>query len=393
MPGAFSMTSVSGRGSIPLAHVLGIRIGVDISWFVVLFLVIWSLSGSYDEVLAGSNTSAFLLATASALLFFGSVLLHELGHAVVARRNGIPIEGIDLWLFGGLARMRGDSPSAGVEFRMAAAGPLVTFVIAVACTALGVAVVGRDEFEDALLLRDGATVSAAAVVLAWLAEVNVLLLIFNLIPGFPLDGGRIVRAIAWWRTGDRVKATRIAAALGRGFAWALIALGLMAFLAGSLITGLWFGFIGFFLNQAAKGAEVQTVIASRLEGLRVSDVMDDEPVAIPEELTLDRAENEFFLRYGWAWFPVVDADGGLVGVLSQTRLAETPEDERPDRRVRDVLEREQPTVGLDDPLESLLGAEGLQKLGALLAVDAEGRLKGVVTADMVRRALRPTPAV
>ena len=387
---------MAGRGSIPLAHVLGIRIGVDVSWFIVLFLVIWSLSGSYDQVLDGSNTEAFVLATASALLFFGSVVLHELGHAVVARRNGIPIEGIDLWLFGGLARMRGDSPSAGVEFRMAAAGPLVTFVIAVACTGAGLALVGREEFESALLLEDGASVGAAAVVLAWLAEVNVLLLLFNLIPGFPLDGGRIVRAIAWWRTGDRVKATRIAAALGRGFAWALIALGLMALLAGSLIGGLWLAFIGFFLNQAAKGAEVQTLLAARLEGLRVSDVMDDEPVAIPGELPLDRAEEEFFFRYGWSWFPVVDDAGGLIGVLSRTSLEAVPEGERGARTAREAMGADEATtarVGLDDPLESLLGAEGLQLLGALLAVDAEGRLRGIVTADMMRRALRPTPAV
>lgn len=384
------------RGSIPLARVLGIRIGVDISWFIVLFLVIWSLSGAYEDVLDGSNTEAFTLATVSALLFFGSVLLHELGHAVVARRNGIAIEGIDLWLFGGLARMRGDSPSAGVEFRMAAAGPLVTFVIAIACIAAGLGFVGRQEFEDALLLKEDATVSALAVVLSWLAEVNILLLLFNLIPGFPLDGGRIVRAIAWWRTGDRLKATRIAAALGRGFAWALIALGIMAVLAGDLISGLWLGFIGFFLNQAAQGAEVQTVIASRLEGLRVADVMDDDPVAIPEELTLDRVESEFFLRYGWQWFPVVNAAGGLVGVLTRSALDEVDETDRRLRPASDTMAADQATtarVGIDEPLESLLGSEGLQRLGALLAVDGEGRLKGVVTADMVRRALRPTPAV
>jgi Zn-dependent protease len=374
--------------------VLGIRIGVDPSWFIVLFLVIWSLSGAYDEVLPGSNTSAFLLATASALLFFASVLLHELGHAVVARRNGIPIEGIDLWLFGGLARMRGDSPSAGVEFRMAIAGPLVTLLIAVACTSVGVAIAGREEFENAMLLREDAKVGAPALVLSWLAMVNMLLLVFNLIPGFPLDGGRIVRAIAWWRTGDRVKATRIAAALGRGFAWALIALGVLALVSGDLIGGLWLGFIGFFLNQAAKGAEVQTVIASRLEGLRVSDVMDDEPVAIPADLTLDRAENEFFLRYGWAWFPVVDGAGSLVGVLTKTALDQVAVAERPDRAVREVMGADHAAsarVGLDEPLETLLGAEGLQSLGAVLAVDGDGRLKGILTADMLRRALRPSP--
>ena len=382
---------MSGRGSIPLARVFGVQLGVDPSWFIVLFLTIWWLSTGYDEALAGGNTEAFALATLSALLFFGSVLLHELGHAVVAIRNGVPILGIDLWLFGGVAKMKREPPTAGAEFRIAVAGPLVTLAIAAVCFGVGSLVFGMGELGDAA--EAGTDPNPIAVMLGWLTFINVVLLVFNLIPGFPLDGGRIVRAIAWWRTGDRLRATRIAAALGRGFAFALIGLGIVWMLSGDLLGGLWTAFIGFFLNQAAKGAELQTTIATRLEGLRVADVMDDEPVAVQADLPLDRAENEFFLRYGWQWFPVVDERGALVGVLNRARLEETPEAERPDRRAKDLMEPDQPTVGLDEPLDSLLGAEGLHQLGALLAVDAEGRLKGVLTADMLRRALRPTPAV
>jgi len=384
---------VSQRGSIPLARVFGVQLGVDPSWFIVLFLTIWWLSTGYDEALSGGNTEAFILATVSALFFFGSVLLHELGHAVVAIRNGVPIIGIDLWLFGGVAKMRGEPPSAGAEFRIAVAGPLVTLAIAAVSFGVGSLLFGMGELGDAR--EAGTDPNPIAVMLGWLTFINVVLLLFNLIPGFPLDGGRIVRAIAWWRTGDRLQATRIAAALGRGFAFALIGLGFVWLLTGDLLGGLWTVFIGFFLNQAAKGAELQTAIASRLEGLRVSDVMDDEPVALPGELTLDRAENEYFWRYGWEWFPVVDPGGALVGVLDRKALDAVPEGERPAKTVREVMAADDATtaqVGLDDPLESLLGAEGLQRLGALLAVDGDGRLRGIVTADMVRRALRPNPA-
>src|SRR3954452_23162658 len=314
------MESIGRRGSIPLARVMGIRIGVDPSWFVVLFLVIWSLSGAYKDALSGSDNLAFTLATASALAFFASVVLHELGHAWVARRNGVEILGIDLWLFGGMAKLKGDSPSAGAEFRIAAAGPLVTAVIAAACFGTASLLADSNEVADAILLRPHADVRPGIVVLGWLTLVNVALLVFNLIPGFPLDGGRIVRAIAWWRTGDRLRATRIAAALGRGFAYAIAGLGIVVLAGGDAISGIWLLFIGYFLSQAAKGAEVQTAIASRLEGLKVADVMDKEPVTVPARMKLDQAQDEFFMRYGWPWFPVVDQPGHFLGVLTQGKI-------------------------------------------------------------------------
>jgi len=185
---------VFGGGSIQLARVFGIRIGVDYSWFLILFLIIWSLSGYYEDVAPGSN--AFLLALVSALLFFLSILLHELGHAVVAIRNGIPILGIDLWLFGGVAKLGKDTDSPGVEFRVAVAGPAVTLVIAAVCFALAM---GASSADDALQssVFDEEFSGATTAVLGYLTSINVLLLLFNLIPAFPLDGGRIARAIAW----------------------------------------------------------------------------------------------------------------------------------------------------------------------------------------------------
>jgi Zn-dependent protease len=378
-----------GGGSIQLARVFGIRIGVDVSWFIVLFLIIFSLTDYYRDVGAGSD--AFLLATVSALLFFLSILLHELGHAVVAIRNGIPITGIDLWLFGGVAKLERDTDSPGVEFRVAIAGPLVTLGIAVVCFALGALISSPDEALDGAVY-DESVGSQATAVLGYLMSINVLVLLFNLIPAFPLDGGRIARAIAWRITGDRNRATRFAAVLGRGFGWIMIAAGLAWLLQGNALGGIWLAFIGFFLAQAARSAQAQAAFAGRIEHLRVGDVMDAEPVAIPADLPLDRAESEYFLRYGWPWFPVVDPAGRLIGVVSREAVSSVPELERAARPIESVMARDDGRsglrVGVEDPLESLLGRESLGRLGAVMAVDRDGVLRGIVTVDRVRRALR-----
>jgi Zn-dependent protease len=378
-----------GGGSIQLARVFGIRIGVDWSWFIVLFLIIWNLSGYYDDV---TRSNAFALAVISALLFFLSILLHELGHAWVAIRNGIAIEGIDLWMFGGVAKLSKDSDSPGVEFRIAAAGPLVTLVIALVCFALGSAISSGTDALDSLQFNQNAT-GATTAVLGYLVSINLLLLVFNLIPAFPLDGGRIARAIAWRLTGDRNRATRFAARLGRGGGYLMIAGGVAVWwFTDDFVGGIWLAFIGWFLAGAARSAEAQADFAGRIEHIRVADVMDAEPVAIPDSASLAEAEHDFFLRYGWAWFPVTDSSDRLVGVVSREAVESVPADLRAGQRVAAVMARDDGSSGLrvllDEPLESLLGQEGLTRLGAIMAVDGEGVLRGVVTIDAVRRALQ-----
>ena len=376
-------STVFGGGSIQLARVFGIRIGVHPSWLVVLFLIIWSLSDYFGD---------FALAVVSAFLFFLSILLHELGHAVVAIRNGIPIAGIDLWLFGGVAKMERDTDTPGVEFKVAVAGPLVTLVIAALCFGIGSLIANADDVF-ATTSFDNAAADDAVAVLGWLAFVNFWLLVFNLIPGFPLDGGRIARAIAWWRTGDRNRATRFAARLGRGFAYLMMGAGALLFVQGSLVSGIWLAFIGIFLNQAARSAEVQSAISGRIAGLRVADVMDAEPVALPTELPLDRAKEDFFLRYGWPWFPVVDRDRRLVGVITREAVDGTPAERMASQTVAQAMAHVEDGSGLrvrlEEPLETLLAKEALARLGALMAVDADGVLRGVVTVGQLRRALRP----
>jgi Zn-dependent protease len=385
---------VFGGGSIQVGRVFGIRIGVDVSWFFVLFLIIWSLSGWYQDLFPDNDSKAFALAVVSALLFFLTILLHELGHAVVAIRNGIPILGIDLWMFGGVAKLGRDTESPGVEFRVAVAGPLVTLAIGAVCFAVGAALSNTDTVLHGTRFQD-ADMGGTVAVLSYLTTVNFFVLAFNLIPGFPLDGGRIARAIAWKITGDRYRATRFAALLGRAAGWGMVAFGALI-LAGAIgwdsFSGIWLIFIGIFLAQAARSAEAQAAFSDRIDHLRVSDVMDAEPVAIPDQLPLDRAEGEYFLRYGWPWFPVVDTSGRLVGVVSREAVESVPDTIRGGRPTASVMARDDGDSGLraqlEDPLEALLSHEGLGRLGAVMAVDRDGVLRGIVTIDAVRRALR-----
>ena len=380
-----------GRGgSIQLARVFGIRIGASPSWFVVLFFLIYSLSGFFNDVLTVSNATAYLIAVAAALLFFVSLALHELGHALVARRNGVEVLGIDLWLFGGLAKLSRDSETPGEEFRIAAAGPAVTALIALLCLG-GVALTSHlGQAADAYIHGDGTTPLLA--LLSWLVVVNIMLLVFNLLPGFPLDGGRIARAIAWKVTGDRHRATRLAGRLGQGLAYLLIGLGLyLAFAPNSdPFTGIWLVVLGWFLSTGAKGAVVSSAFSERIEGVTAADVMDQHPVAVPGSTTALAAQDEFFVRYRLPWFPVIDPAGHVLGLLREERVDGAVAGGQPTLTAGELLEAGADgdvRVTRDTPLEHLLASESLRRLGALVVVDTDGRLCGLITLDRVRRAL------
>jgi Zn-dependent protease len=383
-------------GGVTLFRVRGIRIAVDYSWFIVLFLIIFWLSGFYRDVLnePENDTSAYLLAVASAALFFGSILLHELGHAVVAIRHGIGVPAITLWMFGGVARLGKDSDTPGTEFKIAVAGPLVTAAIVIVCVAAGLLLAGGEEFRNAALTEGDTRTSGIAALISWLASINLLVLIFNLVPAFPLDGGRIARAIAWWRTGSRTTGTRFAATLGEWFGLFLILAGIGYFLVylGDVLGGIWLAFVGFILRGAAKAALAQTEVTSRIEGISVADVMDRDPVAIPEGASIEQALDEYFLRYRSPWFPVVDTAQRFIGLVDRGAADGVPATERTSTAVRDVLARDSGTLTVreDDPLESVLGNESLRRLGALIATDALGHIRGVLTIDAIGKALRPT---
>lgn len=385
---------MTGSRSLPLVRVFGIRVGVNPSWFLILFVVIFLLWDSLSETLDASETTVYLVAVVAAASFFASIVLHELGHALAARREGIAVDGIDLFLFGGVMKMSRDTDSPGAEFRVAAAGPLVTLVLMALAAGAAIVIAGVDSFRDAASLSASADASPAEVVISLLVSMNLMLLVFNLVPAFPLDGGRIARAAAWKLTGDRHRATRFAARIGVGFGWLLIALGLGLFvLLGSdaAINAIWLAALGWLLASAARATLAQNAFTEQLDGVTVADVMDPEPVTIPAGLSAARAYEEYFLRYqGWDWFAVVEEDGRYVGLAHRRAVEHAALEAQGTATARDVAApgAAEAQVAADAPLEALLASEPLRRLGALMAVDADGRLRGVVTFEQVTRALR-----
>jgi Zn-dependent protease len=378
-------------GSIKLMDVFGIRIGVDAGWFLTLFLVILWLSPSFRNTLHSSDSVAYATTVVSALLFFASLIVHELGHAVAARRQGIEVRRIQLFLFGGLTQMSRDARSPGEEFKIAAAGPLATLGMAVLFLAIDLAIVGPHRLWYAIRLDSSIKITPVLLALSWLLLMNVIVLIFNLVPAFPLDGGRILRAIVWRLTKDKRRGTRAAAKVGQAFAVILGGAGIWLLLTGGAFGGLWLVLLAFLLGQSARGALVQTALTERIEGVRVADIMDRQPVAIPADTPVSQALDEFFLRYGWSWFPVVDAEGHFVGIARQERLQEAADRGESWLTVGATLESgETGAWRIDEsrPVTEILASESLGKLGALMAVDAEGVLRGVVTVEQVRRALQ-----
>jgi Zn-dependent protease len=380
---------VFGDRSYQLFRVFGIRIGASPTWFLVLFLMIWWLSGYFETILTVSDSAAFGVAVAATLLFFLSLLLHELGHALMARRLGIGTSGIDLWLFGGVAKLTRDSQTPGEEFKVAAAGPAVTAVIVAVCFGIGAVFARWTGVVDTATFQDSSTTPATALV-GWLATINLVLLVFNLIPAFPLDGGRIARAVAWRLSGDRGRGTRFSARLGEGFSWILIGLGVFVAVRGDVVSGLWFGVLGWFLGSAARGAIAGTRFTERLEGVTAGDVMDEQPVTLPATTTVADAHDAWFARYRWPWFAVVDELGRYEGVLSAEQVDRALAEGRPVLAVRELLDPAGDPgswVTRDTPVEAMLGLEAVRSLGAVIVVDADDRLCGVVTAEQLRRAI------
>ena len=331
------------------------------------------------------------MAVVSVALFFLSLTLHELGHAWVARRNGIEIAGIDLWFFGGIAKLNRDSDSPGEEFRVSAAGPAVTLLIVVAGLRGRRSLVGgSDDFGDALVLRDHPGAGAGGARLAGAGQRRAL----RLQPHPRLPARRRAH-----RPRDRVEDHRRPqprhALLGPPRArpsptssWGSASSCSSAATPGS---GIWWILMGWFLGQSATGAVVSSRFSERLEGVTVADVMDTQPVWVPGDTTVLQAQDEFFLRYRWPWFPVADPiSGRFLGLLHQDRVDGAVQEGRPALHVSDVVDAdgdEAFRVHDDTPIEQLLGSEGLRSLGALMVIDRDDRLRGVVTLEQVRRAL------
>jgi Zn-dependent protease len=377
--------------SIKLFDLFGFRVGVDATWFIVLFLMIFVLSGPFRQTLHSSDGVAYVTTVVSVLLLFASLIVHELGHAIVARRQGIEVRQIDLYLFGGLTQMSRDAATPGEDFKIAIAGPVATLLVILLFLAVDVAIVGFHRMTHAVILDSDIRITPVLLSLSWLVPMNVLLLAFNLVPAFPLDGGRVARSVVWRVTGDKRRATQVAARMGQVFALALAGFGLYWLVSLRSFGGLWLLALAYLLWQSARGAVVQSALNERIEGVRVADIMDTHPVAIPAATPVAQALDEYFLRYGWSWFPVVDAGGRFLGIARQERAQAVLDRGENWLTVDSVLEADEATrwrVQEDRPITELLGSEPLGRLGAVMAVDANGILRGVVTTEQVRRALQ-----
>jgi PDZ domain-containing secreted protein/Zn-dependent protease/CBS domain-containing protein len=365
--------------SFPILRVRGIPIGAHWTWLLVFAIVVWSLGTVlFPATYPGLDGATYLgMAVAAALLFFASVLAHELGHAFRALDEGQHIEGITLWLFGGVARLRGTPHSPGAEFRVAAAGPVISALLAVLFA--GAALAG-----DRLGGPD-----AVQGVVDYLARINLILLAFNLVPALPLDGGRILRAWLWRRQRSFIAATRSAARAGRAFGMVLVAVGLLELFTNAIngLGGVWFVFLGWFLIQAAQAEAIMAEQQQALGGRRVRDLMTPDPVTVPPDLTVAELIELAARDRRFSTYPVVEG-GRLAGVVPLRAAATVPFEERGRRRVRDIMvpAREVPTVTPDQEVVDALPAFG-DRGTRVMVITEDGRLVGVLSASDVARAL------
>jgi Zn-dependent protease/CBS domain-containing protein len=361
------------RQEFDLFKIAGVQIAIDYSWLVIFVLVLWSLSAGYfPEVHPGYPTSEYwIVGIVGTFLFFASIVIHELSHAIVGNSLGQPVKRISLFIFGGMAHLGHEPTDANAELKIAAAGPLTSFVLGVFFfwipTLLG--------------FRHGHPMWAS--VFDYLGFINIALGLFNLLPGFPLDGGRILRAAIWARTGDFRRATARAADWGRGIAWGLIALGALEIFAGALVGGLWLIFIALFLKGAASSSYQGIIMEQVLGGARVRDLMVRDPEVIDAGTTVAAAVNEHFAHHGYTGFPVVE-DGRPVGMLAIAQIRDCPAAERAAKRVAEVMKpiNQALEIGPDATLAQALRQMSEAETGRLLVIE-NGRLIGLITRSAI----------
>jgi Zn-dependent protease/CBS domain-containing protein len=359
-----------------LFRLLGIPINVDASWIIILVLIAWSLGGEFrDRYEITDPVSPWIMGLVAALIFFVCIVLHELGHAVVARAFGMPIRGITLFLFGGVAELEGEPSSPGVEFLMAIAGPVVSFVLAILF---------------GLLWMIG-TASAWPVevlgVLGYLGGINATVLVFNMVPAFPLDGGRVFRSILWGVTRDLRRSTRWASLVGQGFAYLLIGLGIMVviFNTPNWVQGLWLALIGLFLNNAARSSYQQVLVREALQGEPVRLFMNPHPVVVPPSLDLRGWVEDYVYRYHRKFFPVA-SNGHVEGVISTQALAKYPREEWSQHTVGEVMAHDLAAASIPPDADALQALSKMQRNGMsrLLVTDGDQLLGIVSLKDLLR---------
>jgi Zn-dependent protease/CBS domain-containing protein len=361
---------------ITLFELLGFEVRIDLSWIIIAVLITWSLSKGvfpyYYRHL--SNQTYWLMGIAGAFGFFLSIVVHEFSHSLVARHHGMPMTGITLFIFGGVAEMEDEPPNAKSEFIMAVAGPLSSIVIA--------AIFYASYFVGSRWGWPGPVNG----VIGYLSWINGILAAFNLLPAFPLDGGRVLRSILWGVKKDLRWATRITSWIGSAFGILLIIYGAFNFLRGNFIGGMWWFLIGIFLRSAAQMSYKQLLTRKALEGEHVSRFMKDDPVAVPPDISVDRLVEEYIYKYHFNFFPVVDLSDRLIGSITTNAVKKIPREEWPRKSVAEAATQysEENTIKPQEDAVKALSRMNTNNVSRLMVVD-RGRLVGVIALkDMLK---------
>lgn len=363
------------KATVKLGRIAGVAVGVHWSVLAIVVLLVAGLSVHFPDIAPGYPPAAYLLAAVvAAVLFVASLLVHEMAHAIVAQRNGVEVDGITLWLLGGVARLRGEAATPGADFRISAVGPASSLLIAAGFYGLVWLGVVTDVNDLVLSVSN------------YLALINVVLAVFNTIPAAPLDGGRILRAAIWAWRGDRFTATMVAARAGRIFGFALIILGILQAIDGGF-GGLWWVLLGLFVVTMANAEEQQTRLTTALAGVRVRDVMTANPETVDGDLTITDFLNHVALLRRHSSFPLLDAGGGLAGLVTFNRIRAVPAELRETTLLREVAAapEEIPVARPDEPLTELLTRLSGGTDGRAL-VFADQRLVGIVSPSDISRA-------
>jgi Zn-dependent protease len=362
-------------GSLRIGRVAGIDIYINVSWLIILVLLTFSLAIDwFPMTYPGQSFSIYLvLGFIATLLLFVSVLLHELAHSLVARRRGLAVKNIVLFVFGGVSNIEQEPKSAGVEFQMAFVGPLTSLLIGA--------------ISYGLFLLVGRWSGALAAILSYLTIANVFLGVFNLLPGFPLDGGRVLRSIIWRITGSTSKATRIATTVGQIVAFLFILYGIWLFFTGATFSGIWLGFIGWFLLSAAQAARTQVALEETFGNVTVGQMMKPDPMTVPANISLQKLVDEHFLPQGLRSALVMQGNQ-LAGLISLSDVRHVPRDQWPQTPVgfsMTPIERLQvtsPQQSLKEVLPTMISQDINQ-----LPVVQDGRLVGILNRDAIIRSL------
>jgi len=357
-----------GRG-IRLFDILGFEVKIDASWLILAVLVTWSLAGGYfPQNYQDLTPAAYLwMGVAGALGLFASIVFHELSHSLVARQYGMPIRGITLFIFGGVAEMEDEPPTAQAEFLMAIAGPIASAVLALSFYLLG-------------LLGEGIAAPLPVLAVAgWLAFVNTMLAVFNLVPAFPLDGGRMLRAALWHWTGNLQWATRLSANAGSIFGFVLIGLGLLNFVSGNVVGGIWYALIGMFIRAAAASSYMQLQTRRVFEGEPVRRFMVRDPVTVPPDITVEQLVNDHVYVHYHELFPVVD-ESGLLGCVGIGQIKQVPREKWELARVFEIMSPASPENTVEAKRDAVDALKLMRRTGnSRLMVVQDGRLVGLVT--------------